>query len=182
MYNENDQQSAGNYIAEVYERYHVMIYRICYMLMKNTADTEDAVQNTFINMIKNRKRFNDAEHEKAWLIRTAVNICKNDLKHWRRKNKNLDNYNLSSQITEDYDSLSINSDMTANLSDKSQMYDETLDAVLRLPQKYKAVIYLYYYEGYKSAEIAQMLHKPQSTVRNHLSEARLILRNSIGGD
>jgi len=148
-------------IADLYERHYQTLYRVCFMYMKNIADTEDAVQNTFINLIKNGKGFQNAEHEKAWLIRTAMNICKNSLKHWWRKRINL----------EDCGFLSIEPCFTI---------DETLEAVLELPEKYKAVVYLYYYEGYKTAEIAGILHKPQSTVRNLLSEARQILKNKIG--
>ena len=59
--------------------------------------------------------------------------------------------------------------------------DETLELVMKLPAKYKDVIYLHYYMDFKTDEIAAMLHKPPSTVRNHLSEARAILKKQIGG-
>lgn len=150
-------------IIEIYERHSLMVYRVCFAYMKNAADTEDMVQNTFIQLIKTRKRFEGEEHEKAWLIRTASNLCKNALNHWWRKRKNLDDYGglQTQEIIE---------------------IDETFTIVMNLPNKYKTVVYLYYYEGYTSVEIAEILDKPGSTIRNHLHEARKILKKKLGGD
>ena len=67
------------------------------------------------------------------------------------------------------------------VGDGAPHIDETLDAVLKLPPKYKDVIYLHYYMGYKTDRIAEMLEKPPSTVRNHLREARELLRKLLGG-
>ena len=150
-------------IAEVYERNKKTVYRVCFAYMKNTADTEDAVQDTFFRLIKTGKPFESEEHEKAWLIRTATNICKNVLRNWWRRRENLD----------DYQNLRGNGDIEI---------DNVFSAVMKLPDKYKTVIYLYYYEGYDSVEISRILEKPQSTIRNHLHEARKILQEKLGGD
>lgn len=150
-------------IADVYERHKNTLYRICYAYMKNPADTEDAVQNTFFRLIGAGPRFENEAHEKAWLIRTAVNICKNELKAWRRKTENLeDHYELCGSADVETDSV--------------------ISAVLGLPEKYKTVVYLYYYEGYRTPEIAEILKKPKSTVRNYLHEARALLRERLGDD
>ena len=150
-------------IADIYERHGKMLYRICFAYMKNAADTEDAVQNTFFQLIKTAPFFENAAHEKAWLIRTASNICKNELKSWRRKAENIeDHYELAG-------AESINS-------------GDVLRAVLELPDQYKTVVYLYYYEGYTGPEIAQILKKPKSTIRNHLHEARVLLKGRLGDD
>lgn len=150
-------------IADLYTRHSNMLYRVCYSYMKNASDTENAVQDTFIRLIEKGPRFESEEHEKAWLIRTATNICKNTLKHWWRKNSNIDDL----QDVEGPDN-----------TDKIGA-DEVLRAVMDLPDKYKTVVYLYYYEGYTSVKIADMLNKPQSTIRNYLHEARLILRERL---
>ena len=126
-----------------------------------TADTEDAVQDTFFRLIKSGPAFESEEHEKAWLIRTAANICKNTLKHWWRKRESID---------DDYDLA---------VSDHIET-DDVLKAVMELPEKYKTVVYLYYYEGYPGKTIADILKKPQSTVRNYLREARAILKERLG--
>ena len=152
-----------NEIAEIYSRHVKTIYRICFTYMKNPADTEDIVQETFIKLIRSAGAFESEEHEKAWLIRTATNLCKDNLRHWWRKRENLEDYE--------------------NTQGKEQIQlDETLEAVMSLPEKYKTVVYLYYYDGYTSVEIARILAKPQSTIRNYLHEARNILRIKLGSD
>ena len=150
-------------IADIYHRHKDMVYRICFAYMKNAADTEDAVQDAFCNMIKASMRFESFDHEKAWLIRTASNVCKNALRHWWRKGENLDDQN--------------------NLRSRDAFeVDETLQVVLGLPAKYKTAVYLYYYEGYDNTEIAKILGKPQSTIRYYLMQARKILKEKLGGD
>ena len=150
-------------IAEIYSRHIKTIYRVCFAYMRNSADTEDAVQDTFVKLIRSGASFESEEHEKAWLIRTASNVCKDILKAWWRRRENL----------EDYEQL---------YSTGGLEVDDTLKAVMALPDKYKTVVYLYYYEGYTSVEIAEILRKPQSTVRNYLHEARKVLREQLGSD
>jgi len=150
-------------IAELYERHKEMIYRVCFAYMKNVMDTEDVVQDTFYKLIKSGTVFESAEHEKAWLIRTSTNLCKNALRHWWRKRENLEDYE--------------------NLQSKNGFeIDDVFNVVMGLPDKYKTAIYLYYYEGYDSVEISKILHKPQSTIRYYLNEARKKLREKLGGE
>lgn len=150
-------------IEEIYNRYFDTIYRVCFSFMKNEADTEDIVQETFLKLITSDKPFQSKSHEKAWLIVTACNTCKDALKHWRRKVEDID----------DYPSLE-----AAKLSRDEHI----LSAVLALPIKYKEVVFLYYYEGYQTSEIARMLHCSGSAVRNRLMRARKILKKYLGGD
>ena len=150
-------------ITEIYERQKNTIYRVCFSFLKNKADTEDAVQETFFRLITKSHAFESMDHEKAWLIRTATNVCKDTLRNWWRKRENLDDYeNIHSYETVENDNV--------------------IDAIMNLREKYKTVVYLYYYEGYNSVEIAKILNKPQSTIRNYLHEARNILREKIGGE
>ena len=73
-------------IESIYNRHVSTIYKICYMLLQNAADAEDAVQTVFMKLISVQPQFQNTEHEKAWLIVTAQNHCKNILKHsWKRK-------------------------------------------------------------------------------------------------
>lgn len=152
-------------ITELYKRHVKTVYRVCFVYMKNAADTEDIVQETFYKLIKNGKVFESEKHEKAWLIRVAANLCKNTLNHWWRKRKKL----------EDYENLQANNDFET---------DDTFSVVMDLPDKYKTVVYLYYYEGYDSVEISEILNKPKSTIRNYLHEARKLLKEKLnyGGD
>jgi len=156
----------NNEIADIYQRHVKTVYGVCFAYMKNPDDTEDAVSETFVKMIKSAPTFESVEHEKAWLIRTATNVCKDFLKHWWQKRKNLDDYS---------NSLQTDGELEAEV-------DGVMEAILNLPENYKTVIYLYYYEGYSSEEIAKMLKKPRSTVLNLLSEARKILKEVLGDE
>ena len=141
------------------------VYKVCYGFFGRTADAEDATQETFIRLMKWDGTCESDEHLKAWLIRVATNVCKDILKSAevaRRAAQTLDDVPEPAAPAEEYDA--------------------TRDVVLSLEPKYKDVVYLYYYEGYTSAEIAKILDKPPSTVRNLLSEARGILREKLGGE
>jgi len=150
-------------IEEIYERNVDMVYRVGYSYMKNKADTDDIVSEVFLKLIKTKICFQNAEHEKAWLVRTAANLCKDNLKSWRRKNKNIDDYE-NHETTESETQFEI---------------DETFKIVMRLPERYKDAVYLYYYEGYTTEETAKILKKPHSTIRNYLHEARKLLKGVL---
>jgi len=132
------------------------------MYMKNSHDTEDMVQNTFLRLMKDGTRFESEEHEKAWLIRTATNLCKDHFRHWWSRRVDID--------------------AARDAAADDAAIDETLESVLRLPSKYKTVIYMYYYEGYSTEEIARILGKKASTVRSLLHEGRKRLRIEMEGD
>jgi len=156
----------ANYpINIIYERQVDVIYRVCLSYAKNKADAEDCVSDTFMKLINAKPNFNGLEHERAWLIRTATNICKNYLKHWQRKALNIDEqaHNLQS-----YD----------NISDTAEGSD-VLDAVRSLPERLISPVYLFYYEGYTSAQIAKTLGKPDSTIRGYLREAKILLKEVL---
>ena len=150
-------------IVEIYNRHVDTVYRICYSYMKNKAETEDMVQETFIRLITSGQRFESARHEKAWLIVTASNLCKDSLKKWWRKCEDIDT--------------------CVHLSGEDMMGDNAvLSAILELPEDYKTAVYMYYYEGYSTADIAGYLRCPQATVRSRLSRARKALKKKLGGD
>ena len=144
---------------DIYERHFTMVYRVCFSYMKNAPDAEDAVADVFAKLLIKGIDFESKEHEKAWLLRVAINQCKDSLKHWWRRNSNIDNHQIqeSDLLRENY----------------------VLEIVLGLPKRYKDVIYLYYYEGYGTAEIAKILKKPHSTVRYHMREARNLLKEIL---
>ncbi|MCL2775823.1 MAG: RNA polymerase sigma factor [Oscillospiraceae bacterium] len=147
-------------IEEIYERYADMIYSVSFSYLKNAEDTKDIVSEIFLKLLQKKINFNDAEHEKAWLLRTTINLCKDYLKHWWRKNEDIDNYE--------------------NLGSDDPFYtDETYKIVMELPERYKDVIYLHYYEGYTSEEIGRILKKPQSTILSHMREARKFLKGVL---
>lgn len=150
-------------LSQIYYRQVNTIYRVCFLYMKNKYDTEDMVQQTFIRLMKDRTVFQNEEHEKAWLIRTAVNLCKDHFRSWWSRIVGLE---------EAADVAAVD----------SMKVDETLERVLNLPSKYKTVIYMYYYEGYTTKEIAKILGIKESTIRGHLHKGRQYLKMEIGGE
>ena len=148
-------------LTQLYYRHVDTVWRICYSFMKNKADTEDMVQETFLRAFSWDKPFQSEEHEKAWRIVTASNLCKDTLKRARRRDEPLEEHG----------------ELTA-----PQHSSEVLEAVLALPEDYKAAVYLYYYEGRSAKEIASLLNCPQATVRTRLARARRRLKQMLGGE
>ena len=150
----------GEEVAALYRRHVGMVYQICLMLMKNVPDAEDATQTVFRKVMEYDKPFRDPEHEKAWLIVTARNECKNQLKHWWRKNR------ASEEALE-------------HLTWEQPEDGELWEYILSLPEKYRMVLYLHYYQGYTSLETAEILGKNPSTVRTWLVQARWKLKEIL---
>ena len=153
----------GEELIQIYNRHVDTVYRICFMFMKNRHDAEDMVQNTFLKLMKDKTVFQSEEHEKAWLIRTAANLCRDHFRHWWSKTTGL-------------------KEVTETDAVQSRATDEILEKVMALPPKYKTAIYLYYYEGYSTVEIAEILKKDPSTVRGYLHNGRKILKLELEGD
>ncbi|ADL53601.1 RNA polymerase sigma factor [Clostridium cellulovorans] len=145
-------------ISQDLDYYGNMLFRLAYSYMKNIYDAEDVVQEVFIQLLKNKVTFQNNDHKKNWFICVARNICKNKLKSaWFRNRVELTE-------TPYYDEYKENN---------------VLKKVMQLPLKYREIIYLYYYEGYTTVEIASIIDKKESTVRSLLSRGRKILRKEL---
>lgn len=132
--------------------------------LKNHADTEDIFQTVFLKYALHTEPFTDAEHEKAWLIRITINACKDLLKSFfRSRTVSLD-------------------EVLEQPAELPPDHREVLEAVLSLPQKYRDVIYLHYYEDYSAPEIGRILKKNVNTVYTLLGRARQQLREALGGE
>lgn len=143
-------------IENTVKEYSNMIFRLCFTMLRNNQDAEDAVSEVFLKYISAEKEFTSEEHKKAWLIRVATNICKNMIKFYNvRKHMSLDD--AAEYCTTAQDSA-------------------ILCELLNLPSKYRAVIYLYYIEGYKTAEIADILSVSAAAVRKRLQYGREMLK------
>ena len=162
-------------IAAVYERQLPTVWRVCRTYMKNEADTEDAAADTFAAFVASSPSFESAEHEKAWLIRTASNVCVSMLRRASRKVESLDA--LEERGERDWQASESALQTFSDPGDRETR--ELWEAVESLPERYRISVYLHYYEGYRTDEIAGMLGKPSSTVRNWLSEARKLLREKL---
>jgi len=145
-------------ISKDLDDYGNTLFRLAYSYMKNMHDAEDVVQEVFIKLLNNIDIFENTEHKKSWLICVTRNICKNKLKSsWFKKKEEL----TEMPYYDEYEDHSV------------------MDAVINLPLKYREVIFLYYYEGYKTAEISEITNQKESTVRSILHRARNILKKSL---
>ncbi len=146
---------------EIALRYTDIVYRATLNYCKNKEDAEDAVQNAFVKLLQANVDFEDDEHIRKWLIRVAINECKNIWKSFWRKN-------VSSINEVDYD---------AHLMTSEQQ--ELFEEVMKLPSNYSIVLHLYYYEGYHTKEISEMLHISESNVQTRLMRARNKLKEQL---
>ena len=152
----------SNCISEQIEKFGNMIYRLGILYLKNEQDAQDMFQEVFLRLFEKQPVFESEEHEKAWLITVASNYCKNFLHTaWYRKTVPLEQ--LTGAIEEESDA-------------------ETVTVLLTLPLKYRQVLYLHYYEGYSTEEIATLLHIKPATVRTQLKRGRELLKNKLIGD
>lgn len=146
------------------EQYADTVWRICTVHLKNHADTEDIFQTVFLKYALRPGSFRGPEHEKAWFIRVTVNTCRDLLRRFRRA------------PTVPLEALG---DQPAPLPPDHR---EVLEAVQALPEKYRDVVYLHYYEGYTAPEIGCLLGKNVNTVYTLLTRSKELLRQKLGGD
>lgn len=151
-------------VREAIDRYADMVKRICFIHLKNETDTEDIFQTVFLKYAMSDVVLTNEMHEKAWLIRVTLNACKDLLKSFfRKRTVPLDAYVEQNGIVD-------------------AAHSEVLEAVLSLPEKYRRVIYLHYYEGYTAPEIAEILGIKENTVYTQLTRGRALLRDVLGGE
>lgn len=162
----DQQKSLEECFQTAIEKYGDMVYRIAVNQMKNREDADDVFQEVFIKWMQHHERLKEEEYEKAWLIRVTINQCRSMLgSAWNKKRAEL------------------SEEVQNNLSyeDKIEVESE-LDVYLnRLPEKYRVVIHLFYYEELSIAEISQVLGERESTIRTQLTRARRKLKSILKG-
>lgn len=148
------------------EKYGDMVYRIAVNQMKSRTDADDVFQEVFIKWMQHHEQMKSLEHEKAWLIRVTLNQCKSALgSTWNKKKAEW------SQEVEN----------TMMYEEKMEEESE-LDAVLnKLPERYRVVLHLFYYEELSILEISNILQEKESTVRTRLTRARRKLKSMLKG-
>lgn len=144
-----------------YDKYANMLYRIAYLHTGNAQESEDIMQDVFIKLLYNAPSFKNETHKKAWLIRVTTNKCKDYLKSSRHSNMSLNEEIISDKCYEDDKALDIQS------------------KIIMLNDKYKTVVYLFYYEDYSIRQIASCLRITESTVKMRLKRAREILKKEL---
>lgn len=143
---------------EIVLKYENLLYRAALTITQNREDALDMVQETFIKWITSRPDFQSDEHEKAWLLRVVMNLSRNLVTSAAHR--------LSCELLDIYPA-----------EDKEE--ESLMEEILRLPEMYREVIYLYYYEEYDTNEIAKILNENVSTVRTRLARGREKLKGLL---
>ena len=148
-----------------FREYSSMLFRIAFAEVKSHADAEDIMQEVFIRLLHYQPEFKNKEHEKAWMIRTALNLSKDLLKSkWKQTTTELEKVPESEKVF-----------MKVPYLDQ----DNTLWLVLSLPPHYRQALYLFYYEDYEINEIAEVLEIPVNTVKTNLRRGREELKKLL---
>ena len=148
-------------VHELMKQYQNNLYAVAFNVCKNAEDAEDVVQDTFIQYYTSKKKFESEQHIRAWLIRVVINKAKNMNRTFWRQNK---------QSLEDYmETLTFETPESENL----------FETVMNLPDKYRIVIHLFYYEDYTIREIAEILQISESNVKVRLSRGRTLLKETL---
>lgn len=158
---------------EIIDKYADMVYRIAVNETGNREDAQDIFQEVFLRLVRYRGRIASEEHLKAWLIRVTINCAKKQKgSFWNRKVAPVEK---SAQEQSD--------ERTANAYETVENADSpVLLAVRELPEKYRSVVYLFYYEEMSIAQIGKLLGEKESTVKSRLYRAREILKIRLKGE
>ncbi|WP_088227069.1 sigma-70 family RNA polymerase sigma factor [Desulfosporosinus sp. FKB] len=155
-------QWPGSSFSTKYKLYGDMVFKIAMVHLGNKDDAEEIMQEAFYKLLFKSPTFNNDGHEKAWLIKVTVNLCRDTLRSvWHKrviKMEEIDNY-----------------------------YDDPADfnilkEIISLPMKYKSVIYLFYFEDYSIKQIAQILNSKESAIKMRLQRGRQLLKIELEGN
>lgn len=150
----------NEFIQSAVINHSLTIVKVAFSYLKNTADAEDIVQEVFFTLMQKQPELENEEHLKAWLIRVAINKCKNHLKSgWLKKNSPLE----------------------GDITYLPPEQNEILSTVLSLDVKYRIPIHLYYYQGYSIKEIGEIMSVPAPTIGTRLARGRKLLKSIMGG-
>ena len=148
------------YLQILVEKYSDMVYRLAMSRTKNKEHSEDVYQEVFLRLVRKLPEFENENHEKAWLIKVTINCSKDVLgSRWLKNTEEL----------------------KENLAFSDPEKHDVYYAVMDLPLKYRTIIHLFYYEGYKIEEISKMLHIKENTIKSQLSRAREKLKTRMEG-
>ena len=149
-----------NKLSELFQRYGGDVFRLAFGWLGNRPDAEDVCQSVFLKLADGRK-WPDPGKEKAWLLTCAANACKNHLRSFWRRNVG---------------------ELEENIPFEEPRDRALYAAVMALPPKYRAVIHLYYYEGYDQRETGEILHISRTAVQTRMSRARAMLKKELSED
>ena len=150
--------------VECYHRHKDTVFKLAYSYCKNRGQAEDAFQEVFYKFMVHNPKFKSSEHEKAWFIRTTINVCKDIFRiKWNRDIVRLEDWDQREE----------------SFQTGGDLFDELREAILALPEKYRVPLYLYYYEDYTIKEVAALCELKESTVQTRLQRARERVKKAL---
>ena len=152
-------------LEQIFRDYYQLIYRVAFSQVKNHADGEDITQEVFLKIIRHDMRYQSMEHERAWIVRVTINLCRDLLKSkWHKTSVSMEEVSEAQR---------------GSCENFTEIQDDMMWAVLQLPEKYRNCLYLFYYEDYSIKEIAQSLEMPENTVKTNLKRGRQALKEFL---
>ena len=147
---------------ELYDRQITRVYKLALVLLGSVADAEDVAQTVFLKIWEKNPKFHDVHHETAWLLTTTRNLCRDLQKSYYRKHR-----------------TAIEDAPEKAVSFASNADNEIWQALQSLPEKYRVVLYLYYYEGYPVKDLSILLGRGISTLQTRLATGRKLLKEGL---
>lgn len=152
-------------VEEVLEKYSNMVYRLAYARTMNRCDAEDITQEVFIKYMKHQQELLNEEYCKAWLIRVTINAAKSLLTSaWNRRRASMEE---------------VEGTLAGKAQDEPDYDDTLLLEVAKLPEKYRIIVHLFYFEELSIREISTITKTKEATVKSHLFRARELLKKSL---
>ena len=150
--------------GEAYEKYADRVFAAAFSVCRDRADADDVTQDTFMRYIARDREYESEDHLRAWLLQVAVNRARDVTRSlWHRSRVPWEDYMAELPFEEPADS-------------------HLFGAVMALPERYRTVLHLFYYEDYSVSEIASLLNTREGTVKSRLSRGRKLLKNTLTED
>ena len=154
---------------EIIDRYGDMVYRLAVSQVRNRTDADDIFQEVFVRLVRHVKDLQDMEHAKAWLIRVTINCTKKHFgQYW---NKNVFPIEETEEVPKREEGFE---------QAEKKIDNPVMQAVSKLPPKYRGCVHLFYFEELSVKEIAEMTDQTESTVKSQLHRARKMLKEMLG--
>lgn len=184
-----DESGTINNVQSVITEYSDTVYRLAYAMMRNPNDADDIYQEVFLRYIRRRPVFHSPDHARAWMLKVTANCCKN---HWKspwadgrmepleRQDRDGNSHDMLEKYgAEKIQETGITGEDPAQQFQERWQREQLRCRIGELPEQYRLVIHLYYYEELSTEEIARLLHRRTSTVRTQLVRARQQLRDIL---
>lgn len=160
-------------ITRLVEQYGNDVYKLAFVILKSKDLADDVFQETFLRVCRSYSGYRGESSEKTWITSIAVNICRDLMRSsWKKR----------VVVTDDFNTYSAEGKDTEDIIEKRNERQDVINAIMKLPEKYREVIHLYYYLEMDVKDIAKIIKIPSGTVKSRLFKARNLLHDMLGGE